>query len=107
MLAVEIETWRLIALALFSIILSTLILYFSDFRSTQQLNSNQGFLAVFRSATITYAVALSSSAMLLWFFGSFEGFALITCVAETVVLGVAAVLGASAGRLLLQANSQE
>jgi len=106
-LAVEIETWRLIALALFSIILSTLILYFSDFRSTQQLNSNQGFLAVFRSATITYAVALSSSAMLLWFFGSFEGFALITCVAETVVLGVAAVLGASAGRLLLQANSQE
>ena len=104
-LAVAIETWRLIALALFSIILSTLILYFSDFRSTQQLNSNQGFLAVFRSATITYAVALSSSAMLLWFFGSFDGFALITCVAETIILGVAAVLGASAGRLLLQANS--
>jgi putative integral membrane protein (TIGR02587 family) len=107
MLAVEIEPWRLLGLALFSITLSILILHFSNFRSTQQLNSNRGFLAVFRSAMITYAVALISSAMLLWFFGSFDGFALITCLAETIVLGVAAVLGASAGRLLLQSNSQE
>jgi putative integral membrane protein (TIGR02587 family) len=107
MLAVEIEPWRLFGLALFSITLSTLILYFSDFKSTRRLRSNRGFLAVFRSAIITYAVALVTSAMLLWFFGSFAGFAPSTCLAETIVLGVAAVLGASAGRLLLQSNSQE
>ncbi|MFN2514300.1 MAG: DUF2391 family protein, partial [Pyrinomonadaceae bacterium] len=51
---------------------------------------------------VTYAVALSSSALVLWFFGSFEGFALYTALAQTVVLAVPATLGASAGRLLLQ-----
>jgi putative integral membrane protein (TIGR02587 family) len=106
-LAVEIEPWRLLGLAFFSIILSTLILYFSDFRSTQRLVPDQGFFAVFWGATVTYAVAMSTSAVLLWFFGSFEGFAPSTCLAETIILGVAAVLGSSAGRLLLQANSQE
>jgi putative integral membrane protein (TIGR02587 family) len=106
-LAVEIESWRLLGLALFSILLSTLIVYYSDFRSTQRLVRNRGFFTVFSGAIITYAVALVTSAVLLWFFGSFEGFAPVTCLAETVVLGVAAVLGASAGRLLLQASSQE
>jgi putative integral membrane protein (TIGR02587 family) len=106
-LAVEIEPWRLLGLALFSIILSTLILYFSDFRSTRRLIPNRGFFTVFWGATLTYTVALITSALLLWFFGNFEGFAPITCLAETIVLGVAAVLGASAGRLLLQTNSQE
>jgi putative integral membrane protein (TIGR02587 family) len=106
-LAVEIEPWRLLGLALFSMILSILIIYFSDFRSTQQLASNRDIFTVFSGAITTYAVALITSAVLLWFFGSFDGFAPITCLAETIVLGVAAVLGASAGRLLLQANNQE
>jgi putative integral membrane protein (TIGR02587 family) len=104
-LAVEAAPWRLIGLALFSMLLSTLILYFSDFKGAQQLTPASGIFGVFCGMVITYAVALISSAMLLWFFGSFDGFALITCLAETVVLGVAAVLGASAGRLLLQTNN--
>ena len=107
MLAVEVEPWRLLGLALFSILLSTLIVYYSDFKSTQRLTPNRGFFTVFSGAITTYAVALITSAMLLWFFGSFDGLALATCLAETVILGVAAALGASAGRLLLQANSQE
>jgi len=106
-LAVEVEPWRLLGLALFSILLSTLIVYYSDFKSTQRLVPSRGFFTVFSGAITTYAVALITSAVLLWFFGSFDGFALATCLAETVILGVAAVLGASAGRLLLQANSQE
>jgi putative integral membrane protein (TIGR02587 family) len=105
MLAVELSAWRLLGLALVSILLSALIVYYSDFRSTQRLAPDQGFFAVFYGTTMTYAVALITSAMLLWFFGSFDGFALSTCLGATVVLGVAAVLGASAGRLLLQANS--
>jgi putative integral membrane protein (TIGR02587 family) len=107
MLAVEIETWRLLGLAIFSILVSTLIIYYSDFRSTQRLVLNRSFFTVFSDAIITYAVALITSAVLLWFFGSFDGFAPVTCLSATVVLGVAAVIGASAGRLLLQANSQE
>jgi uncharacterized membrane protein len=51
---------------------------------------------------ITYGIALISAALILWFFGRFDGEALITCLAQTVVLGVSATLGASAGRLLLQ-----
>ncbi len=48
------------------------------------------------------AIALGSSALILWFFGSFEGVPLFTALGQTVALGVAATLGASAGRLLLQ-----
>jgi putative integral membrane protein (TIGR02587 family) len=106
MLAVEIAPWRLILLALISLLLSTLILYFSDFKSAQRLAPDESYLSIFSGAVITYMVALLTSAALLWFFGSFEGLAPITCLAATVVLGVAAVLGASAGRLLLQATSQ-
>jgi putative integral membrane protein (TIGR02587 family) len=106
MLAVEIGLWRLIGLTLFSILMSVLILYFSDFRSAQRLAPGQGFLGVFSGAVITYAVALIASAVVLLFFGSFHGFAPMTCLAETIVLGVAATLGASAGRLLLQTNNQ-
>ncbi len=51
---------------------------------------------------VTYAVALAASALILGFFGRFDGAGLFTCLAQTVVLGVAATLGASAGRLLLQ-----
>jgi putative integral membrane protein (TIGR02587 family) len=106
MLAVEIAPWRLIGLAIVSMLLSTLILYFSDFKSAQKLAPAESYLGIFSGAVITYMVALVASAALLWFFGSFDGFAPITCLAATVVLSVAAVLGASAGRLLLQANSQ-
>jgi putative integral membrane protein (TIGR02587 family) len=105
MLAVEIAPWRLILLALISLLLSTLILYFSDFKSARRLAPDESYLGIFSGVVITYMVALLTSAALLWFFGSFDGLAPITCLAATVVLGVAAVLGASAGRLLLQANS--
>ena len=51
---------------------------------------------------IMYAVALTSSAFMLWFFGRFDGLSLHGIVAESVVLGFPAALGASAGRLLIQ-----
>jgi uncharacterized membrane protein len=51
---------------------------------------------------VTSAVALSASALILWFFGRFDGQSVVVCLTQTVVLGVAATLGASAGRLLLQ-----
>jgi uncharacterized membrane protein len=51
---------------------------------------------------VTYSVALAASALILGFFGRFDEAGLSACVAQTVVLGVAATMGASAGRLLLQ-----
>ncbi|HEV8185877.1 MAG TPA: DUF2391 family protein, partial [Chthoniobacterales bacterium] len=59
-------------------------------------------LNVIVGTVISYAVALMVSAVILWFFGRFDDVALLTCVAQVVVLGLAATLGSSAGRLLLQ-----
>lgn len=51
---------------------------------------------------ITYAIALVSSVLVLWFFGRFDGNGPSVCAAQVVVLGLASTLGASAGRLLIQ-----
>jgi uncharacterized membrane protein len=57
---------------------------------------------VLAGTVITYALALVSGALVLWFFGRFDGNGLSICVAQVVVLGFAGTLGASAGRLLIQ-----
>lgn len=103
-LASEIGSWNLLGLALASIALGALVLFYSDFTGAQRFAPSEGVFVVIIGATITYAVALLSSAMILWFFGRFEGVGWATVIAETVVLGLAATLGASAGRLLLQAQ---
>ncbi|HYO99482.1 MAG TPA: DUF2391 family protein, partial [Pyrinomonadaceae bacterium] len=68
----------------------------------QELVPRESFGAVVVGSVITYAVALTASALILWFFGRFDGVTPYTALAQTIVLGVAATLGASAGRLLLQ-----
>ncbi len=104
MIASEISSWNLLAIALVSIALGTLILFGIDFTGAQRLAPAKGISAIVIGSTITYAIALCASALILWFFGRFEGQALITCLAQTIVLGLAATLGASAGRLLLQSR---
>jgi putative integral membrane protein (TIGR02587 family) len=105
MLAVEASAARLIGLALLSLGLAAVILFYSDFRSAQRFSPSDGVLATIAGSVMTYAVALCASAFILWFFGSFDGFGPATWLAETVVLAVGAALGASAGRLLLQTQS--
>ena len=65
-----------------------------------------GYLVVFGilvvGTIITYAVALLVSAAVLWFFGRMDDVTMNTAAAQVIVLGLAATLGASAGRLLLQ-----
>ena len=105
MLAVEAAPAKLLLLALFSLFISVLILNFSGFRGSQRWVRRGGF-AIFRGAIMTYAVALVSAAGICWFFGRFDGASLEIIIAQTIVLGFPASLGASAGRLLLQANSE-
>jgi putative integral membrane protein (TIGR02587 family) len=105
MIAVEISTWRLLGLALVSITLGALILFYSDFTGAQKYFPADETSNVLIGTMINYAVALASSAAILWFFGRFDGVAPIVGLAQTVVLGVAATLGASAGRLLLQSTN--
>jgi putative integral membrane protein (TIGR02587 family) len=102
MLAVEISVWRVLGLALLSMALGALILYYSEFAGSEKHVRFDRHHDVLVGTVVTYAVALAASAAILLFFGRFDGQALATCVAQTVVLGVAATLGASAGRLLLQ-----
>jgi putative integral membrane protein (TIGR02587 family) len=102
MIATEISSWRVLGLALFSLAISAVILFYTEFKGTEDFIPSDGTTAVVVGTIITYAVALTASALILWFFGRFDQQALVTCVAQTVVLGVAASLGASAGRLLLQ-----
>ena len=106
-LAVELHPWYILGLALLSLLLSALILFFSDFHGSKQLSQHSGVIPTIAAAMVNYAVALAAAAAALWFFDSFDGFALATCINAVVVLGVAATLGASAGRLLLQASGEE
>ncbi len=101
-IAIEASWIKLLGLALVSLVLGTFILHYSEFTGTKEFVRTDGFNAVLIGTVITYAVALLASALILWFFGRFDGVPFYTMMAQTVVLGVAATLGASAGRLLLQ-----
>ncbi|HZI17524.1 MAG TPA: TIGR02587 family membrane protein [Pyrinomonadaceae bacterium] len=102
MIAAEISSARALGLALFSLAVGTVILYFSEFRGARRHAPAEGRAAILVGAVVSYAVALAASALLLWFFGRFGDASWVVCLTQTVVLGVAAALGASAGRLLLQ-----
>lgn len=102
-LATELASWRLLALAAVSIALASVILYFSDFAGSGDAFQSRRAAEVGATIALTYAIALFASGMTLWFFGRFDGLAPITMVSEMIVLGLPATLGASAGRLLLKA----
>ncbi|HLL75989.1 MAG TPA: TIGR02587 family membrane protein [Pyrinomonadaceae bacterium] len=102
MIAVEISAWRLAGLAALSLAVGALILYYSEFANAREHIRFDRHHDVLVGTIITYAVALVASALILWFFGRFDGQSAAVCAAQTVVLGVAATLGSSAGRLLLQ-----
>ena len=100
-IAVESTSWRLLGLALLSLVLGGVILFYSDFTGSRPLRSGDGLGVVLSLSVMSYAVALAASAFILWFFGRFEGVSFAIAIAQTVTLGVASSLGASAGRLLL------
>jgi uncharacterized membrane protein len=101
-IAAAMSVWRLLGLAVLSLALGALILYYSEFTGARKHVQFDRHHDVLVGMVVTYAVALAASALLLGFFGRFDGQGLVTCLAQTIVLGVAATMGASAGRLLLQ-----
>ena len=103
-LAAHMAPLRLLALALISLAIGAVVLYGSNFRGAGLVPRSEGKFAVVAGIFLSYAIALASSAGVLWFFGRFDGASLEYAVAQTVVLGFAAALGASAGRLLLQVD---
>ncbi len=102
LLAAEMSPWRLLSLAAVSIALGAAILFGIGFRGADRHVLAESRRDVVGGAVITYAIALAASAVGLTFFGRFDGQTVSACVAQIVVLGLPATLGASAGRLLLQ-----
>ncbi len=102
MIASEARVQNLLGLALLSIVLTGLILYYIEFTGAGRFVAGQGLLSVVIGTIVTYAVALVISAAVLWFFGRMDDVTMNTAAAQVIVLGLAATLGASAGRLLLQ-----
>jgi putative integral membrane protein (TIGR02587 family) len=105
MIGLEMPGFQLAGLGAATMVLGALVLYFSGFRGAPQWARREGFGGVLRGTVITYAVALGASAAILWLFGRFDGAGPRTIVGQTVALGVASTLGASAGRLLLQGGN--
>ena len=93
---------KITGLALISLLIAFLILHYSDFKGSQEFVRADHPTFILLGTVVTYAIALSASALILWFFGRFDGVTMFTALTQTVALGLAATLGASAGRLLLQ-----
>jgi uncharacterized membrane protein len=83
-------------------LIAFLILHYSDFKGAQEFVRAEHPTLILLGTLVTYAIALSASGLILWFFGRFDGVTMLTALTQTVALGLAATLGASAGRLLLQ-----
>lgn len=101
-LAAEMAPWQVMAIALLSIALAAILMYFSGFPGSRRFAGDHSPLAILHGTTITYGCALVVSAGLLWFFGRLDGHPAALRAAMCVILGFAATLGASAGRLLLR-----
>ncbi|MDQ3545753.1 MAG: TIGR02587 family membrane protein, partial [Verrucomicrobiota bacterium] len=101
-IATSLSVAQLLALMLVSLLLTALILYYIEFAGSKRFVSQNGLTSVFIGTITSYAIALVIAAAVLWFFGRFDQVALVTALAETIVLGLASTLGASAGRLLVQ-----
>jgi len=100
-IASETDSLRLFGLAVLSVAVGSVILYFTNFRRSSAIVHREGPLAIALGTLATYAVGLITSAIILWFFGRFAGASPEIAVREVVVLAFPATLGASAGRLLL------
>jgi putative integral membrane protein (TIGR02587 family) len=104
MIASEASSGKLAVLALVSLATATVVLFFSNFRGSSRYSVVESRWRLAGIAATTYAIAAVASALMLWFFDRFDGVGLMFAVSQIVVLAFPAVIGASAGRLLLQAE---
>lgn len=106
-LAIENPPVNLLGLVAFSLLMSGLILHYSDFRGAKFHVPRETSFQIARGVVTTYAVALAASAGICWFYGRLDDTALPLAISHVVVLAFPATLGASAGRLLLQSNKAQ
>ncbi|WP_276496406.1 TIGR02587 family membrane protein [Pontibacter litorisediminis] len=101
-IATDATSVNILMMALVSIVLCAIILFFSDIKGRASSHQN-GFLYNLTFDTcISYLVGLAAAAFMLWFFGRFDGASFWVITSQVVTLGVLTSLGASAGRLLIK-----
>lgn len=90
---------HLLLMVLLSLLLCTMILGYIDFKNTSHEEAD--LKRTWNLVVISYLSALLVSFIMLWFFDRIEGYGPGIIVAQVIVLGVPAALGASAGRLII------
>jgi len=93
---------KLLGLSALSLLVGAIALFFSDFRGAEAHVRRGGLFAVLFALITSYCAALLAAGLMLWFFQRFEDMPLMIAVAQVIVLAFPAMLGASAGRLLIQ-----
>ena len=102
MIALEVTPLHILVMVIVSLLLSVVVVYFSNFKGSAREAPKHMAYSVTFDACLSYLVALASSAFILWFFGRLGNVSFEVAFAQCVVLGVIATLGASAGRLLIK-----
>lgn len=102
LIAHQVTTWHVIALALVSLLIMHAFVYALEFHGTRTIPPETRFWSVFLRYTIVgYAVVLCISLYMLWTFGRTDGLAFHQTLSILVVLGFPAAVGAAAARLIL------
>lgn len=103
-IGLESSSYHLLGMVALSLVLGALTLFGIEFRGAKEFTSRDADVTVLHGTVITYGVALIVSAAILWLFGRFEDSGWLPNLKQTIILALPAMLGASAGRLLLQAQ---
>lgn len=99
LIAIESSYTDLLVMVFISLLLSVVVLYFSDFKGTDPANTEKKILIL--HVLVGYMAALFVAYGFLWFFGQTADMAFEVILAQMLVLGIPGSLGASAGRLLI------
>lgn len=103
LIAVTAKPLHILIIAIVSILLSLVVCYFSDFKGIDRPdNQSPTVYEIVFETCLTYCSALIASVFAIWYFFGFSDTGLWNIVAQCIVLGLIASLGASAGRLLIK-----
>lgn len=102
MIALEAKPLHILSMAIASILMSMVVIYFSNFRGTVKREKKPTLYEMVFNTCLIYLTALVASAFVIWYFGGFANQNPWNMISQCIVLGVIASLGASAGRLLIK-----
>jgi len=101
LIAFRITGWQALAIAVISIVIMHTFIYALEFSGGSSVDNETRVGLFFRFSATGYAIALLTSAYVLWSFGRFDGVPPGEMVLMATVLALPATVGAAAARLIL------